>query len=205
MGVAGAAWATVLSQLLSAVLCTIVGMRNFDVLRTRRADFADWRRAAAKHLAVGFPMGFQMSVMCIGQLAMQTGVNSLGFPSPSRAHRRDEGRSALRYEQCLRHRALKLCRTELRCGAVPPHKRGRACLPWHKSSCATCSCARCCSAAVTSSSRCFWILPPPRSSAIPTVISFCRLPVLCRPRPADGFPHRHPEHGQQPEPPLRLA
>ena len=52
MGVAGAAWATVLSQLLSAVLCTIVGMRNFDVLRTRRADFADWRRAAAKHLAV---------------------------------------------------------------------------------------------------------------------------------------------------------
>ena len=78
MGVAGAAWATVLSQLLSAVLCTIVGMRNFDVLRTRRADFVDWRRAAAKHLAVGFPMGFQMSVMCIGQLAMQTGVNSLG-------------------------------------------------------------------------------------------------------------------------------
>ena len=78
MGVAGAAWATVLSQLLSAVLCTIVGMRNFDVLRTRRADFADWRRAAAKHRAVGFPMGFQMSVMCIGQLAMQTGVNSLG-------------------------------------------------------------------------------------------------------------------------------
>ena len=78
MGVAGAAWATVLSQLLSAVLCTIVGMRNFDVLRTRRADFADWRRAAAKHLSVGFPMGFQMSVMCIGQLAMQTGVNSLG-------------------------------------------------------------------------------------------------------------------------------
>ena len=78
MGVAGAAWATVLSQLFSAVLCTIVGMRNFDVLCTRRADFADWRRAAAKHLAVGFPMGFQMSVMCIGQLAMQTGVNSLG-------------------------------------------------------------------------------------------------------------------------------
>ena len=78
MGVAGAAWATVLSQLLSAVLCTIVGMRSFDVLRTRRADFADWRRTAAKHLAVGFPKGFQMSVMCIGQLTMQTGVNSLG-------------------------------------------------------------------------------------------------------------------------------
>lgn len=78
MGVAGAAWATVLSQLLSAVLCTIVGMRNFDVLRTRHADFADGGAPRQMHLAVGFPMGFQMSVMCIGQLAMQTGVNSIG-------------------------------------------------------------------------------------------------------------------------------
>ena len=30
------------------------------------------------HLKTGFPMGFQMSVMCIGQLAMQMVVNSLG-------------------------------------------------------------------------------------------------------------------------------
>lgn len=27
---------------------------------------------------VGFPMGFQMSVMCIGQLAMQAAVNRIG-------------------------------------------------------------------------------------------------------------------------------
>ena len=27
---------------------------------------------------MGFPMGFQMSVMCIGQLAMQGAVNALG-------------------------------------------------------------------------------------------------------------------------------
>ena len=78
MGVAGAAWATVLSQLLSAILCTIVGLRKYPVLRTRRADFAGSRIAAARHLRVGFLMGFQMSVMCIGQLVVQACVNKLG-------------------------------------------------------------------------------------------------------------------------------
>ena len=78
MGVAGAAWATVLSQLLSAILCTIVGLRKYPVFRTCRADFAGSRIAAARHLRVGFLMGFQMSVMCIGQLVVQACVNKLG-------------------------------------------------------------------------------------------------------------------------------
>ena len=78
MGVAGAAWATVLSQLLSAVLCTIVGLRKFPVLRSGIGCLGDWKRAAMRHLRIGFLMGFQMSVMCIGQLAMQVGVNALG-------------------------------------------------------------------------------------------------------------------------------
>lgn len=82
MGVAGAAWATVLSQLISAVLCTIVGMRNYPVMRQRLSSFRmnrmEWRQETAAHLKVGFPMGFQMSVMCIGQLAMQAAVNALG-------------------------------------------------------------------------------------------------------------------------------
>ncbi len=78
MGVAGAAWATVLAQLLSALLCTMVGLWNFDVLRTRREDFSEWKKTAVSHLKIGFPMGFQMSVMCIGQLAMQAAVNAIG-------------------------------------------------------------------------------------------------------------------------------
>ena len=78
MGVGGAAWATVLSQLLSAVLCTICGARKFDVLRLKRKDFSYMKRESAAHLRIGFPMGFQMSVMCIGQLAMQAAVNAIG-------------------------------------------------------------------------------------------------------------------------------
>lgn len=78
MGVAGAAWATVLSQLLSAVLCMWQGIRKFAVLRLRKADFQLTRADVSEHLRIGFPMGFQMSVMCIGQLAMQGAVNALG-------------------------------------------------------------------------------------------------------------------------------
>ena len=78
MGVSGAAWATVLSQLLSAALCTLVALRKYPVLRTRRADFTGCRSAAVRHLRVGFLMGFQMSVMCIGQLVVQSCVNRLG-------------------------------------------------------------------------------------------------------------------------------
>lgn len=78
MGVSGAAWATVLSQLLSAILCTLVGLKKFPILRSRRADLTDWKVSAVRLLKIGFPMGFQMSVMCIGQIAMQVGVNALG-------------------------------------------------------------------------------------------------------------------------------
>ncbi len=78
MGVAGAAWATVLSQLVSAVLSMAVGMRKFDVLRLEKDDFRLNGDVFINHLKIGFPMGFQMSVMCIGQLSMQGAVNGLG-------------------------------------------------------------------------------------------------------------------------------
>lgn len=78
MGVAGAAWATILSQLLSAILCLIVGRKTYPVLHLKKDDFHNLKDAAVTHLQIGFPMGFQMSVMCIGQLAMQAVVNAMG-------------------------------------------------------------------------------------------------------------------------------
>lgn len=78
MGIAGAAWATVLSQLISAVLCTISGMRHFSVLRPSKGCLSPIFSEASALLRLGFPIGFQMSVMCIGQLAMQAAVNALG-------------------------------------------------------------------------------------------------------------------------------
>lgn len=78
MGVSGAAWATILSQFLSALLSLWVGLRKFQVLLLHREDFLNLKESTILHLKTGFPMGFQMSVMCIGQLAMQTVVNSMG-------------------------------------------------------------------------------------------------------------------------------
>lgn len=68
MGVAGAAWATILSQFLSALFSLLVGLKNFPVLHLHREDFHDIRGTISLHLKTGFPMGFQMSVMCIGSL-----------------------------------------------------------------------------------------------------------------------------------------
>lgn len=78
MGVAGAAWATILSQFLSSLFSLLVGLKKFQILHLRREDFHGLRKTMILHLKTGFPMGFQMSVMCIGQLAMQAVVNSLG-------------------------------------------------------------------------------------------------------------------------------
>ena len=78
MGVAGAACATILSQFLSALLSLFMGVKKFEILHLHRADFKNLKKAMIRHLKTGFPMGFQMSVMCIGQLAMQTVVNSMG-------------------------------------------------------------------------------------------------------------------------------
>ena len=78
MGVGGAALATVISQLLAAVLSIAAGIRKYDILRLGRSDWKlSWPSIAA-NLRLGAVMGFQMSVMCIGQLVMQSCVNSLG-------------------------------------------------------------------------------------------------------------------------------
>lgn len=78
LDVAGAALATVLAQLLSTLLCILVAGRKFELLRLSKKTFQFHKVSILRHLKIGFPMGFQMSVMCIGQLAMQTVVNSLG-------------------------------------------------------------------------------------------------------------------------------
>jgi len=78
MGTAGAAWATVLSQLISALFCTVFAVKNFEVMRLTTADWHSARSAFKSHLAVGLPMGLQFSVMCIGLIAMQAAVNGLG-------------------------------------------------------------------------------------------------------------------------------
>ena len=78
MGVAGAALATVLSQFLAALICTLVAIKNYDVMRISLSYFHVDGKTLISHFKLGFVMGFQMSVMCVGQLVMQSAVNMLG-------------------------------------------------------------------------------------------------------------------------------
>ena len=78
MGVSGAAWATVISQGLSFLLCHFSSVRKFEEMRIPRSYYIPEKLYVRRHFNIGFLMGFQMSVMCIGQLAMQSSVNALG-------------------------------------------------------------------------------------------------------------------------------
>ena len=78
MGVAGAGIATLLSQLVSGILCLLFALKRFPVLRLDSADFLpDWS-VTLRLLAMGLPMGMQYSITAVGSILLQTSVNSLG-------------------------------------------------------------------------------------------------------------------------------
>ncbi len=78
MGVAGAAWATVISQGISAVMCAIFIRTKFPILKLHKSDWKfDWE-FAWQHIRLGFPMGFQLSVLSLGMIAIQIVLNSFG-------------------------------------------------------------------------------------------------------------------------------
>lgn len=78
MGIAGAAAATVVSQLVSGVLCLFYMKRKFDILEITKEEW----KVNTGHMKVlcgmGVPMGLQYSITAIGSVILQTSVNSLG-------------------------------------------------------------------------------------------------------------------------------
>ena len=78
MGVAGAAVATVFSQLVSGGLCLLYMFRRFPVLRLQRRDWIPERRMLLNESRVGLPMGFQMRIIAIGAMILQIALNRLG-------------------------------------------------------------------------------------------------------------------------------
>lgn len=78
MGVAGAGWATLLSQLVSGALCLIYMAKRFPILHLRREDLRYRPMFARRLLSMGLPMGLQCSITAIGSILLQTAVNGLG-------------------------------------------------------------------------------------------------------------------------------
>ncbi|MFQ9680526.1 MAG: MATE family efflux transporter [Ruthenibacterium lactatiformans] len=78
MGVAGAAWATILSQGVSALLCLVYMLKKFPILRTGRTDWA-WHGPMVRRLArMGIPTALSNSVTAIGCMILQVTINGFG-------------------------------------------------------------------------------------------------------------------------------
>lgn len=78
MGVAGAAVATVISQLVSGGLCIVYIFKRFPVLRLQKSDWRVERKLLWDEVRVGLPMGFQMCIIAIGAMILQISLNRLG-------------------------------------------------------------------------------------------------------------------------------
>ena len=81
MGVEGAAYATVFSQLVSGVLCAIYMYRHFEIIRCSREELKPSRHHIKRLLYMGIPMGIQYTITAIGSVILQTAVNGLGYMS----------------------------------------------------------------------------------------------------------------------------
>ena len=79
MGVEGPAIATVVSQLISGLLCAIYLYRRFEIVRCSRDELAIDFICLKQLLIMGLPMGLQYSITAIGSVILQTAVNGLGY------------------------------------------------------------------------------------------------------------------------------
>lgn len=78
MGVDGCAWATVISQGISALLCLVYIIRKFELLKLTKEDFRRDFPVMGRLLAIGVPMGLQFSITAIGTIIVQGAINVFG-------------------------------------------------------------------------------------------------------------------------------
>lgn len=78
LGVAGAAYATVISQGISGILCLIYISKKFPILKLQKKDWKLEKSFALKHLRIGLPMALQFSITAIGVMVLQRALNAFG-------------------------------------------------------------------------------------------------------------------------------
>ncbi|WP_291651713.1 MATE family efflux transporter [Clostridium sp.] len=78
MGVAGAAWATIISQGVSGLLCIVYTYKKYKILRLKKDDFKVKSRVYKKHLKIGIPMALQFSITAAGIMTVQGALNVFG-------------------------------------------------------------------------------------------------------------------------------
>lgn len=78
MGVAGAAWATVISQGVSGLCCLLFMIKKFEILRIQKGEWGFDTHLCGSLCGMGVPMGLQYSITAIGSVILQSATNSLG-------------------------------------------------------------------------------------------------------------------------------
>lgn len=78
MGVAGAAYATVVSQGVSGVLCIFYIWKKIPILHPEKEDIKLDAALAKDQLRIGIPMALQFSITAIGTIILQSALNLLG-------------------------------------------------------------------------------------------------------------------------------
>ena len=78
MGVEGCAYATVIAQGISAVLCFVYILKKFPILHLKKENFVISFSSFGRLLALGIPMGLQFSITAIGTIIVQGAVNVYG-------------------------------------------------------------------------------------------------------------------------------
>lgn len=78
MGVEGAGYATVLSQIFSALACILYIWKKIPILRLNSKDFFAESSDVREHVRISFPMAFQSSIIAIGAIIIQITLNQLG-------------------------------------------------------------------------------------------------------------------------------
>lgn len=78
LGTAGAAYATVISQVLSAILCLVYILLRVDVLRPGLRHWKFGRNIIYSELMQGVPMALQTGITASGTMIMQSSFNLFG-------------------------------------------------------------------------------------------------------------------------------
>lgn len=78
MTVAGVAWATVISQIASAVLCCLYLWKKYPVLRFARKDMLPERKMQSGFVGIALPIALRDVLLTGGQMVIAAVVNSFG-------------------------------------------------------------------------------------------------------------------------------
>lgn len=77
-GAAGAAYATVISQGVSGILCLVYIVKKMPELRLEKEDFRLSAHIVKMQVGIGIPMALQYSITAIGTMMVQSALNMLG-------------------------------------------------------------------------------------------------------------------------------